>query len=257
MDPYVEFQRSWPNFHNRMIAEIANDLGARLPEAYVSCIDERIEIVAPDAQPPIAFVPDVLVGRVERAASRPLAGALTTPTATLEPDLVEILDRDPEEFRITWVEIRALPDLELVTAIEILSPINKGSGRRSYLEKREKLHLSKVNLVEIDLLLEGAPLPMKQGIAPGGYYAIVARAARLPVAEVYRWTVRDPLPILPIPLREPDADVSIDLSALATRVYDLGQYALTLRRVGPIPETTALSREDRAWVESVASRRAE
>ena len=123
---------------------------------------------------------------------------LATAAATaLEPTLVEILDRDPEEVRITWVEIRALPDLELVTAIEVLSPINKsGQGRQVYLEKRDKLHASKVNLVEIDLLLGGAPLPMKQRIEPGGYYAIVARGQRLPVAEVYRWTVRDPLPRL-------------------------------------------------------------
>ena len=57
---------------------------------------------------------------------------------------------------------------------------------------------------------------MKQRIEPGGYYAIVARGARLPVAEVYRWTVRDPLPRLPIPLREPDPDILIDLAALVT-----------------------------------------
>ena len=89
---------------------------------------------------------------------------------------MEILDRDPEELRITWVEIRALPELELVTAVEVLSPINKSwQGRQAYLEKRDKLHASRVNLVEIDLLLGGAPLPMKQRIEPGAYYAIVAR----------------------------------------------------------------------------------
>ena len=63
-----------------------------------------------------------------------------------------------EEVRITWVEIRALPDLELVTAVEVLAPINKwGHGRQVYLDKRDKLHASRVNLVEIDLLLGSAP----------------------------------------------------------------------------------------------------
>ncbi len=87
--------------------------------------------------------------------------------ATLEPKLVEILDRDVEELRITWVEIRALPELELVTTIEVLSPINK-SGKRcqAYLGKRGNRHDSRVNLVEIDLLLTGVPLPMKERIEP-------------------------------------------------------------------------------------------
>ena len=59
----------------------------------------------------------------------------TAQSATIEPKLVEILDRDPEEIRITWVEIRALPKLELVTAVEVLSPINKsGQGRHAYLD---------------------------------------------------------------------------------------------------------------------------
>ena len=172
--------------------------------------------------------------------------------AVLEPKLVEIFDRDPDEVRITWVEIRALPELELVTAIEVLSPISKSwQGRQAYLDKRDELHASRVNLVEIDLLFGGAPLPMKERIEPGAYYAIVARGARLPVAEVYRWTVRDPLPRLPIPLREPDPDVLIDLAALVRRVYELGRYVLTLRRDRPLPDTTSLTPEDRVWIESV------
>ncbi len=74
------------------------------------------------------------------------------------------------------------------------------------------------------------------------------------MAEVYRWTVRDPLPHLPMPLREPDPDILIDFAALVTRVYDLGRYARTLRRDPPLPETLALTPEERAWVESLSKR---
>ena len=104
--------------------------------------------------------------------------------------------------------------------------------------------------MEIDLLLGGAPLPMKQRIEPGGYYAIVARGPRLPLAEVYRWTVRDPLPRLPIPLREPDQDILIDLAALVSRVYVLGRYERTLRHDAPLPESTPMTPENRARIES-------
>ena len=254
MDPYLELQAAWPDFHNRLIAEICNELGARLTDSYVARVDERIEVATWALEPPRSFRPDVLVGRFEKRAVSPGVTLATAPAATLEPKLVEILDRDPEEVRITWVEIRALPDLELVTAVEVLSPINKsGQGRQAYLDKRDKLHASRVNLVEIDLLLGGAPLPMKERIEPGAYYAIVARGARLPLAEVYRWTVRDPLPRIPIPLREPDPDILIDFAVLVNRVYDLGRYARTLRHDAPLPETTSLTPEDRAWVESQSS----
>jgi hypothetical protein len=251
MDPYLEWQAPWPDFHNGLIAEIRNELGAKLPDSYVARVDERIEVATSASAPSSSFRPDVSVGRFEGDPASTGVTSVIMPTATLEPWLVEILDRDSDEVRITWVEIRALPELELVTAIEVLSPINKSwQGRRAYLEKRDKLHDSKVNLVEIDLLLGGAPLPMKERIEAGGYYAIVARGTRLPVAEVYRWTVRDALPRLPIPLREPDPDVLIDLAALVSRVYELGRYERTLRHATALPEITSLTPEDRAWAES-------
>ena len=253
MDPYLEFQAFWPDFHNRLIADICSELGARLPDSYVARVDERIEVVAPGFDPPSSFRPDVLVGRFAEGGSSPAVVGEKAATAVLEPQLMEVSDQDPEELRLTWVEIRALPDLELITAIEVLSPINKSwQGRGAYLQKRDKLHATRVNLVEIDLLLGGAPLPMKQRIEPGGYYAIVARGPKHPLAEVYRWTVRDPLPSLPIPLREPDPDILIDLAALVTRVYDLGRYARTVRRDPPLPDTAQLNPDDRSWIESVA-----
>ena len=177
MDPYLEFQAPWPDFHNALIAEIRNELGAKLPDSYVARVDERIEIATSVPDPPTSFRPDVVVSRFAEGVTSLGVTVANAPKATLEPKLVEILDRDPEELRITWVEIRALPELELVTAVEVLSPINKSwQGRRTYLDKRDKLHASRVNLVEIDLLLGGSPLPMKERIEPGAYYAIVARA---------------------------------------------------------------------------------
>jgi hypothetical protein len=254
MDPYLELQAAWPDFHNGLIAEIRNKLGARLPDFYVARVDVRIEVATWALEPPRSFRPEVLVGRFEKCAASTGVTSPTAQSATIEPKLVEILDRDPEEIHITWVEIRALPKLELVTAVEVLSPINKsGQGRHAYLDKRDKLHASRVNLVEIDLLLGGVPMPKKERIDPGAYYAIVARGAKLPVAEVFRWSVRDPLPRIPIPLREPDADILIELGALVNRVYDLGRYARTLQYDPPLPETTSLTPEDRVWVEFQSS----
>jgi hypothetical protein len=252
MDPYLEFRSPWPDFPNALIAEIRNELGARLPDSYVARVDERIEVVTPGTDPPRSYRPDIAVTRSPEGGSVSATAGAGAATGVLEPELVEVLRQDPEELRLTWVQISALPDLELVTVIEVLSPINKSwQGRGSYLQKPDRLHAARVNLVEIDLLLGGAPLPMKGRSVPGGYSAIVARAARLPLAEVYRWTVRDALPSVPIPLRDPDPDVGIDLAALVARVYDLGRYARTLRHDQPLPDTAPLSPDDRSWVESV------
>ena len=65
------------------------------------------------------------------------------------------------EIRDRWIEIKSLPDLELVTVIEILSPTNKsGEGRTRVSPKRASLIDRPVNLVEIDLLLSGQPAPL-------------------------------------------------------------------------------------------------
>ena len=72
------------------------------------------------------------------------------------------------ELRDRWIEILGLPDMDLVTVVEILSPSNKsGSGRTEYLEKRATLLDRPVNFVEIDLLLGGRRMPMAEALAAG------------------------------------------------------------------------------------------
>ena len=250
MDPYIEYQGNWQDFHNRLNAELCNSLGAKLPDDYVARVDERIEVVGFDGPTGTSFRPDVLVARSDSGERFGRSTAGGTAVATIEPTFVDVLDRHTEEVRHTWVEIRRLPNLELVTVIEVLSPVNKvGTGRVEYLAKRDDLHARKVHLVEIDLLLGGHRVPMKQPLRAGHYFAVVARGPNLPTAEVYAWTLRDRLPTIPIPLRSPDPDVRIDLQELFDRIYDLGRYGRTLRYDLPLPEGVPLHPEDRAWTE--------
>jgi hypothetical protein len=176
----------------------------------------------------------------------------------------ELLNRDlPEtyvaqtdervaEVRETWIEIYHLPEIELVTAIEILSPSNKGgSGRVDYQTKRDALIDQPVNLIEIDLLLSGSRMPVSGRLQPGEYVAIVARSGRRLETDVYTWPLRQVLPILPIPLRPPDPDVSLDLGEAFRMTYDRGGYARVMRHGRPLPESLPISPEDRAWAESL------
>lgn len=161
------------------------------------------------------------------------------------------LDDRPFEVRDSWVEIFHLPEMELVTVIEVLSPTNKGgSGRGDYLAKRDALLDSPVHLVEIDLLLAGSPMPLSGQVARGHYMAIVARAERRPDADVYSWPLRHPLPVLPIPLRAPDPDIRLDLGVAFRETYDGGRYRQAVRYGRPLPENLPISAEDRAWAEA-------
>ena len=61
------------------------------------------------------------------------------------------------------------------------------------------------------------------------------------------WSVRDPLPRLPVPLLDPDPDVVLDLQAAFDRVYDLG-YGPSLYRH---PIDPPLAGEDAAWADGL------
>ncbi len=177
--------------------------------------------------------------------ARGLATAVGPVTLDVEVDSLD-------EVRHSWVEIRVMPDLELVTVIEVLSRTNKvGEGRADYLTKRRKLKDGGVHLVEIDLLLGGHRV-LSRGLPAGDYYAIVARSDRRPKGDVYAWSVRDPLPTIPIPLRGDDPDAQVNLAPLVERIYDTGRYALRFRRRPPLPESAPLDPDDRQWVEAVA-----
>ena len=163
-----------------------------------------------------------------------------------------MIDRDPEEIRQTWLEIRRLPELELVTVVEVLSPVNKAwPGRPSYLAKRDDLHGRKINLVEIDLLLGGQPLPMKRSLSVGHYYAVVARGPSLPIGGGLSLVRAGPAAGNSDPAPSSDPDVPIDLNELVGRVYDLGRYRRTLHYDQPLPEMMSLPPGDREWAQAI------
>ena len=109
-----------------------------------------------------------------------------------------------------------------------------------------------VNLVEIDLLRGGSwVLAVQRSLVPKVYrepYRIsVVRADRLSHDEVYRVSLRAPLPSVRIPLRSGDDDVPLDLQSLIDAAYMNGRYADDMDYTQePSP---ALSGADAAWAE--------
>lgn len=249
MDPYLEAQVNWPDFHGSVMTYLRDQLAAVLPEDYVARMEEQVRLEAPDEETEV-IRPDVLVARQRDSlrSSEPRAGV-----STLEPVAVPFPKTHPEFIRQRRVEIRRLPELSLVTVIEVLSPDDKiGEGRRDYLGRRTIFLEQAVHLVEIDLLLGGRRLPMGAALPSGDYYAFVARVEHWPSCDVYAWTVRDRLPTIPIPLRLPDPDVSLDLAAPVRTAYDRGLYGRTTDYNVALP--LPLDEESRAWAEGIGRR---
>jgi hypothetical protein len=109
--------------------------------------------------------------------------------------------------------------------------------------------LGGVNLVEIDLTRAGSRVLRirPEAIPPSArttYQACIWRSHRPEAFEVYRIPLRERLPILPIPLRDSDDDIRLDLQALIDTAYENGRYGRTNYRADPVPP---LSGEDAAW----------
>lgn len=224
MDPYLEGDL-WSSFHAAMSAEIARQLSPKLNPRYVALIQQRfvkdmseprgeIEIAAADEQ---IVYPDVSIMSGEGAAKMSACVAVAAP--------LRMTTVMPESVPISWVEIRDTAHRRLVTAIEVLSPVNKrGSGRRKYLRRREKLLLSTSHVMEIDLLREGRRVPMVEPLPPTPYFVFLSRAGRRPKTEVWPILLEESLPSVPVPLLNADPDALLDLQMALTAVYDSFGY---------------------------------
>jgi Protein of unknown function (DUF4058) len=153
--------------------------------------------------------PDVGVWQLQT-----LPGESQASTATIAPAPVESLVTLEIPLRLHRVEIRATASQQLVTVVEILSPVNKRPSHDAYLayqRKRRDILRSEVHLLEIDLLRGGERPPLARPVPTAPYYVVLSRANRRPTVEVWPIQLADRLPVLPVPLLEPDPDVPLDL----------------------------------------------
>jgi hypothetical protein len=155
-------------------------------------------------------------------------------TSAVTPALLELPVLSPE-VRLRSVEIRDAAHNALVTSIELLSPVNKREpGLAQYREKRRQLYASGVHLLEIDLLRRGTR-PFTHPRLPPCAYLILLTRAEAAVTSLWPLSIRDPLPVVPVPLRAPDADVPLDLGHVLRAIYDEAAYDLSINYEEPAP----------------------
>jgi hypothetical protein len=244
MDPYLE-GKLWGVFHHDLATAVRHLLIPKLRPRYYPFTERYFLVDAEEiAIAEMRINPDVAVVR-ESPKAKLADGAAGVATAPLRMRLPAPRPRRVAHYRIA---IRDVEKRKLITAIEFLSPTNKrGEGRRQYLGKRDLLLGSRVHLVEIDLLRLGRRLPMQEPLPSVEYFVFVSRAHQRPTTDVWPISIREPLPVIPIPLRRKDPEVLLDLEQALAKVYDEGDFDSIIDYGNP-PEPPLTRRQD-AWAD--------
>ncbi len=248
MDPYLD--QHWHDVHHALITCTRNQIRPALPRELRSRIEERVFIESDEGEH-YPICPDVHVveyPRKQSGGSQPADGGAV---AAAEPILVHV-DREPASQG--YIEIvDAGSGNRVVTVIEFLIPTNKlpGEGQTLCLKRQKDVIAAGASLVEIDLTRAGKHRWLgrwkcfRQRNARPTWHA--SRAGWKPgVAELYPLRLTEPLPALRIPLRQTDADVTLNLQSLIDQCYENGGYDTIDYRKPPVPP---LDSEGAAWAE--------
>lgn len=239
MDPYLEAH--WRDVHTRLMTYLCDQIQDQLPANLVARVEESVSVDEDFQSRRIA--PDVSV--VEDFAGA-LLGDAAESVAVAEPLLV--LEEAPQTARhvqildLSWGE-------RVITAIEVLSPTNKltENGRAEYRRKQRDYLAAGVNLVEVDLLrgdqyVLAAPLEFIPLAKRRTFMMCVRTKTR---TKIFGAALAESLPVIPIPLRPTDRDVSLNIQQLINQVYDRGRYSKVNYHHDPDP---AFAPEEAEWV---------
>ncbi|MCB0065303.1 MAG: DUF4058 family protein [Caldilineaceae bacterium] len=245
MDPYLEGYL-WPDVHHRLASQISDQLTPHLRPRYVARIEIQVVVdEAPQSEIGIMY-PDLEIVRGRQQPASPIVSpSIYGGTTVIEAPMAtpaSITVRLPEiEVRLATVEIHDTAQNQLVTSIEILSPVNKHEpGLTKYREKWRRLRNAHVHLLEIDLLRRGQRSFTHPEI-PKSHYRMSLLRAGSSMVSVWAVNLTDPLPVVPVPLRQPDADVNLDLGLALQTIYDRAAYDLSIdyTETPPPPALTA------------------
>ena len=246
MNPWLEGYL-WPDVHNGLADIIVELIAPKIAPKYVARIDVyAVDDTAPDSEIGIMY-PDVGVLQRLNIVSEP-AVAYGEEILTQPSVIVSIPLSIP--VRVYVVEIKDRASNKLITAIEILSPVNKREpGLKDYQKKRLNLHRKGVHLVEIDLLRRGTR-PFTHNSIPKSHYLISLLRAGTSQTEVWAINVQNKLPTLPIPLHPDDADVILDLGKALNILFERRLYHLSTDYTTP-PPPPAFEKEEMDWIENI------
>lgn len=254
MDPYIEQPSLWGDFHNAFANEIRTRLNQQIRPTYFARLIPYVTYESLAIGHRQGTYPDVSVFQ-STPVETTLLPSSHSGAAVLEPTIaVESEVEIDFPFRQHSVEVYTTLDQELVTVIEILSPVNKRNGHEAYehymRKRRQILSSDQVHLLEIDLLRGGRRPTLARPVPEAPYYIMLSRIETRPRVLVWPIQLYEPLPAVIIPLRHPDPDIVLDLQVALTTVYEDGAYDVQLDYTKPVPPPP-LSARQQAWVEQL------
>src|SRR5215212_2929582 len=122
MDPYLEAPALWPDVHHRLISSISDQIQPLLSPRYITAIESYVAMETIEIAPVRRIAPDVAVLERERSGSAAGVATVIAPAPLTGTVALEF------PTRYHRIEIRRVGEGTLVTAIEILSPVNKRPG---------------------------------------------------------------------------------------------------------------------------------
>ncbi len=280
MNPYLEHPDLWPSVHQKMIAALATTLENQLPPSYSVRLRERYYRVsgedslvvgtpgiswnAPAAKPPVPALshasgePSTDVSRfdgssVSSPVNRPVTANSEAAWASAEQNSaclktnkpIAVLIPIPQKIYETYLEIVDTTGT-IVTIIEALSPKKKrpGRGRTLYERQRETIFGSPIHFVEIDLLRGWEPPSIYGPDESGDYRILVSRSEQRPRAELYTWTVAEPIPQIELPLSGAD-ELPLCLKGVVDQACDRTDLLVNYQQA-PLPP---LRYQENIWLE--------
>jgi hypothetical protein len=219
MNPYLEHEDAWHNFHEQFPDRVVEVLEPQVGPNYFLKVYEHVYIHE---------LPD------NRAPRHVLLPAV-------------------DETGLSYVEIRDRRSRRLVTVIELLSPSNKnpGADREQYEYKRAEILASPAHLVEIDLLRGGQRMPFDEPIECD-YCILVSRSQERRKADLWTLGLREVLPVISIPLGGDHPEPKLDLQGVLNHLYDTRGYEEFIYETPPDPP---LAPADAVWAQDFLPKR--
>lgn len=245
MDPYLEGYL-WPDVHSRLAGTIAEMIAPKIAPKYVARLEiymmrdallgEDVGIMYPDVE--------VILNKVEEPQMSYASHVQTSPLTVSAPTLTLV------DVKIPVVKIKDRASNQLITAIEILSPVNKRKpGLEPYLKKRKELFDADVHLLEIDLIRRGKR-PVYHSKIQDCHYTVNLTRAGTSRTDIWGFSVKDTAPIVAVPLAGDDPDVVLDLGEALKIIYKRSMYHLSINYKETPPEP-AFNEQELTWMQDL------